>query len=138
VQFKAGAKTNRVILPCVLPVGATICDAPGRCGPSYKRARSTKKVRPTFASLVAVLTKFSFISGAVIRHECLIILKGQVFYTNDVVITKQSHCWSASVSINSSVRAGANCGPLHWRVLIWHKSSASNEAEKPCLYYKLL
>ena len=40
----------RVILPCVLPGGATICDAPGRCGPSDTRARSTKKVRPTFAS----------------------------------------------------------------------------------------
>ncbi|WP_212978277.1 hypothetical protein, partial [Paenibacillus azoreducens] len=40
----------RVILPCVLPEGATICDAPGRCGPSYIRVRDTKKVRPTFAS----------------------------------------------------------------------------------------
>ncbi|BCG61055.1 hypothetical protein PUR_44800 [Paenibacillus sp. URB8-2] len=33
-------------------MGATICDAPGRWGPSDIRVRDTKKVRPTFASPV--------------------------------------------------------------------------------------
>jgi len=46
-----------VILPCVLPEGATICDTPGRCGPSDTRARGTKKVRPTFASLISSMDK---------------------------------------------------------------------------------
>ena len=31
---------------------ATICGAPGRCDLSFKRARSTKELRPTFASQI--------------------------------------------------------------------------------------
>jgi len=38
------------ILSRVLPEGATICDAPGRWGPSKSRARSTMKQRPPSTS----------------------------------------------------------------------------------------
>jgi hypothetical protein len=56
---------KRVILPYVLPEGATIYDAPGRCSPSDKRVRDTKKGRPAFAIHSTSNDKiFSFISGA--------------------------------------------------------------------------
>jgi len=75
-----------VILPCVLPEGATICDTPGRCGPSDTRARGTKKVRPTFASLISSMDKIFIhqwcraaawgsdtFKKSGISHSCLVI-----------------------------------------------------------------